>query len=163
MVVLSSQLNRVPWLLDKISVTTFWSIFSGQCSKLYIVFPLLSSNNSKTLLEEHLCSDHWWTYSDIAAQHLQQELGLPSSGELQALLFGWQGADPETYFQESRSWRPSQFSRLQISWFARNWYEASQLDSCWFSKTVVQFQEFNGQTKRKLVSNVLSLTKPKSN
>lgn len=37
------------------------------------------------------------------------------------------------------------------------------LTCCLFSKIIVQFQELNGRTKRKLVSNAVSLKKPKPN
>jgi len=69
-------------------------MLSRPWSKQYIIFPLLSSNNSKTLLGKHLCSDQWCVYRDVAAQHLQQELGFPSWGEQEVLgeaHFGGQG------------------------------------------------------------------------
>lgn len=130
MVELRSQLNWVTWAWDKIPATSFWCMLSRQWSKLYIFSPLLSSNNSKTLLGKVLYYDHWWAYSDIAAQHLQQELGFPSWGEEEALGETHSGGRRQIMkrFQESGSWRLSWFSGLHINWFARKQSEAFQPD-----------------------------------
>ena len=133
-------------------------------SKLYIIFPLLSSNNSKTPLGRNLYFDHWWAYGDIIAQRLQQELGFLSWGEQEALgktHFVGQETDPETCFQSLGLGGSLGSLVYKVVGLQETKMEHCNLTCCLFSKTIVQFQELNGRTKRKLVSNVVSVKKPK--